>query len=111
MWWLQVRNANRINFSHFSILADAAVLCFACNEISCSATYPSPFAQVHKINFSQMNGGIRDNDKCTWKIPSMKSRVEDLKLLKTFWKSIDEKNSKETKYKLGLEFMAQNGLR
>ena len=41
----------------------------------------------------------------------MKSSEESLKLLEAFQKSIDEKKSQETKHKLELEFMAQDGLR
>ena len=52
-----------------------------------------------------MNGSIGDNDKYTWKIPSMKSKEEDLKFLVIFRKPIDEKKSQETKHKLELEFM------
>ena len=64
--------------------ADTAWLYFACNELSCSATNPSPFAQVHKNDLSQMNDSIGNNDKCTLKVPFMKSREKDLKILETF---------------------------
>ena len=59
---------NGVTFTfQFYPAADTARLCFACNELSCSATYPSHFAQVHKNYFSQMNVSTGDNDKCTWK--------------------------------------------
>ena len=45
--------------------ADTAWLCFGCNELSCSVTYPSLFSRVHRNDLSQMNGSIGDNDKFT----------------------------------------------
>ena len=44
-------------------------------------------------------------------IRSVKSSEESLKLLEALQKSIDEKKSQETKRRLELEFMAQDGLR
>lgn len=67
-------------------VADTEWLCFAYNGLSCSATYHSIFALVHKNDLSQMTSSIGDNDKCTWKSPSMKIREDDLKLLEAFWK-------------------------
>ena len=59
---------NGVTFAfQFYPATDTARLCFACNELSCGATYSSHFDQVHKNNFSQMNGNIGDNDECTWK--------------------------------------------
>ena len=37
---------------------DTAWLCFAANVLGCSATYPSPFANVHKGDLSEMGGSI-----------------------------------------------------
>ena len=73
--------------------ADTTWLCFACYKLSCNKTYPSLFPRVHKNDLPQMNGSIGDGDKCTWKICSMKSKQEDIKLLETIRKSIDEKKN------------------
>ena len=67
-------------------VAGTAWSCFAYNGPTCSATYHSPFALVHKNDLSQMTSSIGDNDKCTRKIPSMKSKEEDLILLEAFRK-------------------------
>ena len=88
-----VTNGVTCTFQFYSAV-DTAWLCLGCNEISCSATYPSLFGQVHKHDLSQMNGSICDIDKCSWKISSLKSQ-EDLKLLKTFQKQLMKRKDKK----------------
>lgn len=62
-----VINETRCTFE-FVPSADTAWLCFAANVLGCSATYPSPFANVHKGDLSEMGGSIgtteRDRFSC-----------------------------------------------
>ena len=40
---------------------------WACNEVNQAATYPSPYANVHKGNLRTMDGSIRFDHGNTWK--------------------------------------------
>ena len=89
--------------------ADTAWLCFACNVLGCSATYPSPFANVHKRELVKMGCSIGTDQSCTWKIPTMDSRSDELKKLQIFRESSDL--SDQNYHQHELNFMAQNGIR
>lgn len=83
----------------FQPSADQSWQIWANNVLSASATYPSPFANVHKGDLQKRRGSIGFNNSDTW---TMKSR---------FRKYLPSSLSDESKHDKELEFMALNGIR
>lgn len=90
--------------------ADISWLCFAANVLPTSATYPSPFANVHKGQLTKRNGTI-GGEGATWKVPEMKTRLEEVEKLKKFKETLDPSSSESSRHNKRLEFMAKNGIR
>ena len=91
----------------FQPSADQAWQCWANNELTTSATYPSIFAKVHKSELNLMNESFAEK----WAIPTMASRKEDLKKLNSYCATINPGLAPSTLHKKKLDFMANNGLR
>ena len=64
-----------VEFQHSS---DQAWQVWANNVLPASATYPSPFARVHKSELTERGGSIGENDESRWQIPSMESRSKEM---------------------------------
>lgn len=61
---------------------------WANGELNQAASYPSPYAFVHKGSLGKMGGSIGPSDSDTWKPPTMEKRREYLKKLQTFKASL-----------------------
>ncbi|XP_066914986.1 uncharacterized protein [Clytia hemisphaerica] len=90
--------------------ADTSWICFAANVLGCSATYPSPFANVHKGSLTEMGGSIGTKKEDRWQIPTTKSRDAELTTLNEFRLKNNHPNP-EVAHQKELDFMAENGLR
>ena len=54
----------------FQPSADQAWKCWAASVLPASATYPSPYANVHKSQLTEIHGSIGDNGTDTWNPPN-----------------------------------------
>ncbi len=94
----------------FQPSADMSWQSWACNELNQAATYPSPYANVHKGDMSKLGGAI-GNDVGQWKPYSNVVRNAHLNRLEEFKKSLPTNMNETTRHSKILEFMAENGLR
>ena len=97
--------------TEFQPSADQSLQSWANNELNQAATYPSPYANVHKGELRKMGGTIGNYIECTWQVPNEEKRQEDLKKLSTFEKSLPAHLNPSKHHSKVLEFMAVNGLR
>ena len=95
----------------FQPSADQSWQSWANGELNQAASYPSPYAFVHKGNLGKMGGSIGHSDSSTWKPPIMEKRGEDLKKLQTFRASLNSSLSHEKRHNRELAFTAENGIR
>ena len=91
----------------FQPSADHAWQCWANNELTTSAIYPSIFAKVHKSELNLMSESFAEK----WAIPTIASRKEDLKKLNSYRATLNPGLAPSTLHKKKLDFMANNGLR
>ena len=84
---------------------------WANGELNQAASYPSPYAFVHKGSLGKMGGSIGPSDSDTWKPPTMEKRREYLKKLQTFKASLGSSLSHVKRHDRQLVFMAENGIR
>ena len=97
--------------TEFQPSADQSWQSWANNELNQAATYPSPYANVHKGELCKMGGGnIGNSNECTWQVPSEEKREEDKKLSE-FEKTLPAHLNPSQHHSKVLEFMAGNGLR
>ena len=95
----------------FQPSADQSWQSWANGELNQAASYPSPYAFVHKGSLGKMGGSIGPSDSDTWKPPTMEKRREDLKKLQTFKASLGSSLSHAKRHDRQLVFMAENGIR
>ena len=81
------------------------------NGLNQAATYPSPYANVHKGNMCVTGGTIENSAPDTWTPPSKEKRERDLGKLDGFRKSVSSSLGSQQKHARELEFMRENGLR
>ena len=84
---------------------------WANNELRQAATYPSPYANVHKGQLCKMGGTIGNFNECTWRVPSEEEREEDLKKLREYEKTLLAHLKQSQHHSKVLEFMASHGIR
>ena len=65
----------------FQPTADQAWQFWANSELPQSATYPSMFEKVHKNQLADIGGTLGTSEDCTWQVPTIESRKNDLDLL------------------------------
>ena len=94
----------------FQPSADQAWQCWANNVLPASATYPSPYANVHKGNLTHIGGTVGDAN-CTWKAPTMDDRKNELNKLNRFRKTLSNDLTPKQKHDEELGFMAEHGIR
>jgi hypothetical protein len=94
----------------FQPAADMSWQSWACNELNQAATYPSPYANVHKGDMSKMGGAI-GNDVGQWKPYLNTVRNAHLQKLEKFRKSLPTSMTEKTHHSKVLAFMAENGFR
>ena len=94
----------------FQPSADQSWISWANNELNQAATYPSPYANVHKGNMSKIGGTIGVSANDTWNPPSKETRDKHLHKLEEYRKTLKNVDPKQ-KHKKELSFMAENGLR
>ena len=74
----------------FQSSADQSWQSWAKNELNQAATYPSPYANVHKGQLSNMGGTIGNDSNHTWQVPTQEKRKcphkKDLGKLQAFQK-------------------------
>ena len=105
-----IRN-EKVTFE-FQPSADQAWQCWAANVLTQSASYPSPYANVHKSQLQLVNGSIGTSESdSTWKVPNMDKRIKEVKALENFRKTLPSGISPENIHKRELSFMAENGYR
>jgi hypothetical protein len=95
----------------FQPSADMSWQSWACNEVNQAATYPSPYANVHKGNMCSMGGSIGHGDKDLWKPYIMNDRENHLSMVDTYLASLPKGLSPSTIHSKKLAFMADNGIR
>ena len=95
----------------FEPAADMSWQSWACNELNQAATYPSPYANVHKANMTTMGGSIGFGSEDMWQPYTNACRAENLKRLDQFVSGLSSGLSEDTIHKKKLAFMAENGMR
>ena len=90
---------------------DTAWLCWAANVLPSSATYPSPFCNVHKSQLTEMDGLLDYHLNAKWRIPNIESQKSEIEKLETFKRTLSVDITDELKHKKCLAFMSENGLR
>ena len=103
-------NKEKVTFE-FQPSADQAWQYWAANTLTQSASYPSPYANVHKSQLQIIGGSIGSTKEHTWQIPSMEQREIEIEKLKEFKSRQAPTSSEEGKHKQDLAFMAENGFR
>ena len=76
-------NSQKVTFE-FQPSADQAWQCWAANSLGSTATYPSPYANVHKSQLTFVGGSIGFDKDNTWVPPSIKSRENEVSKLMNF---------------------------
>ena len=76
-----------------------------------AATYPSPYANVHKSDLANMGATIGHTPSDTWKPPTMEQWEEDLRKLDEFRSFLSSTLSEKKKHEKELAFMAESGIR
>ena len=84
---------------------------WAANELNQAATYPSPYANVHKGNMNTMGGSIGVGKDDTWKPYTMEMRTFNTEKINNFIASLPQNLSEKNKNSRKLQFMAENGIR
>ena len=95
----------------FQPSADMCWQSWANNEIKQAATYPSPYANVHKGSFCTMGGSIGYLPSDTWKPYTNSDRSEHAKKVSTFMSTVASTLPEKTKHEKKLAYMAENGIR
>ena len=103
-------NSEKITFE-FQPSADQSWQCWAANVLPSSATYPSPYANIHKSQLDFIGGKIGLEDDATWKPPTNESMKKELEELNVYRKSLSDSLSASTRHDHELAFMAENGYR
>ena len=91
--------------------ADMSWQSWAANELNQAATYPSPYANVHKGNMNTMGGSIGVGKDDTWKPYTMEMRTSNTEKVNNFIASLPPNLSEKNKNSRKLQFMAENGIR
>ena len=92
--------------------ADQSWQSWANGELNQAASYPSPYANVHKSDLAYMGATIGHADTNTWNPPTMEKRKQDLRKLDEFRASLKgQAITQKTKHEKELSFMASNGIR
>ncbi|KAJ7365214.1 hypothetical protein OS493_007866 [Desmophyllum pertusum] len=84
---------------------------WANNELNQAATYPSPYANIHKGSFCTMGGSIGCSPTDTWKPYSNADRSEDAKKVAKFMSTVKSTLTEKSKHDKKLAYMAENGIR
>ena len=97
--------------AEFQPSADQSWQIWANNVLSASATYPSPFANVHRGDLSKIGGNVGLDSTCMWNVPTEKSRKSEIQQLNNFLREMPQDLTENTKHNKQLEFMASKGIR
>lgn len=91
--------------------ADMSWQSWAANELNQAATYPSPYANVHKGNMATMGGTIGPKEGDTWRPYNMELRTSHIEKVNQFLVSLPQEMSNKNRHAKKLQFMAENGIR
>ncbi|XP_066914204.1 uncharacterized protein [Clytia hemisphaerica] len=103
-------NSEKVTFE-FQPSADQSWQCWAANVLPSSATYPSPYANVHKSQLDFIGGAIGLEENATWKPPTKESTKKELEALNIYRKSLSDTLSASSFHDHELAYMAENGYR
>ena len=95
----------------FQPSADTSWQSWANNELDQAATYPSPYANVHKGSICTIGGSIGFSSSDTWKPYSNADRSEHAKKVTKFKSTLKTTLSEKCKHDKLLAYMAENGIR
>ena len=95
----------------FQPSADMCWQSWANNELNQAATYPSPYANVHKGSLCTMGGSIGCSPSDTWKPYSNADRSEHAKMVAKFMATVASTIPEKTRHEKKLGYMAENGIR
>ena len=84
---------------------------WACNELNQAATYPSPYANVHKGNMDTMGGSIGHSSADLWKPYVSSDREKHLSMVNNYLATLRKDLSASVVHSKKLAFMAENGIR
>ena len=101
-------DSKKVTFE-FQPSADMSWQCWAANVLPSSATYPSPYANVHKSQLAIIGGSIGYGDESTWKPPTEESRKTELSKLEKFRSKLPLQLNEKAKHEKELQFMADEG--
>jgi hypothetical protein len=95
----------------FQPSADMSWQNWACNEVNNAATYPSPYANVHKGDMCKMGGSIGHGSADLWKPYTSTDREKHLEMVESYLATLPKKLSYPVVHSKKLAFMAENGIR
>ena len=75
----------------FQPSADMSWQNWACNEVNNAATYPSPYANVHKGDMCKMGGSIGHGSADLWKPYTSTDREKHLEMVESYLATLPKK--------------------
>ena len=103
-------NGNTVTIE-FQPSADQSWQHWAGNTVSAAATYPSPYANVHKSETSKIGGTIGHSESDTWTPPTMKSIESEVAKVAAFLATLASDLSDDRRHDRLLEYLADTGIR
>ncbi|CAB3989988.1 Hypothetical predicted protein [Paramuricea clavata] len=95
----------------FQPSADMSWQSWACNELNRAATYPSPYANVHKGNMDTMGGSIGYSSTDLRKPCDSSDREKHIFMVSSYLASLSKSLTASTLHTKKLAFMAEHGIR
>ena len=95
----------------FQPSADQSWQSWANNELNQAATYPSPYANIHKGDIGKIGQSIGFSETDTWQPLTSQTRQLGLEKLEVFRKALAKNLTPSQIHSKELVFMAANGLR
>ena len=95
----------------FQPSADMSWQNWGCNELNNAATYPSPYANVHKGDMCTMGGSIGYDSADLWKPYTSIDREKHLEMVESYLATLPKNLSSSVIHSRRLAFMAENGIR
>ena len=95
----------------FQPSADMSWQSWACNKLNQAATYPSPYANVHKGNMDTMGGSIGYSSADLWKPYDSSDWEKHISMVSSYLTSLPKSLTASTLHTKKLAFMAEHGIR
>ncbi len=94
----------------FQPSADMSWQSWACNKLNQAATYPSPYANVHKGNMDTMGGSIGYSSADLWKAYDSSDQEKHISMVSSYLASPPKSLTASTLHTKKLVFMAEHGI-